>query len=331
MHQMLTGLVNGGMVYVVPESKRGDPLSITEIMKQHAITYTKVTPSEYSLWVQYGGNNLRQASDWRFAFGGGEPLTNTVLRQFADLGLPKLSLFNSYGPAEISIASHKMTVDYRQERLEESRPIPCGFSLPNDATYILDEHLRPLSIGMPGEVVIGGAGVSYGYLPTKNLLHHFVHNPYATPKYDANGWTQMHRTRDIGHLQDDGALVFRGRMAGDTQIKMRGLRIELRDIETNVVLAAGGVLNEAVVTLREGDPDFLVAHVVFAPQHDIKDKEAFLEHLLRQFQLPQYMIPVLAIPLDKLPLTNHSKVDRKTLKNMALPQRVAVDAHEDAE
>ena len=332
MDQMFTGLVNGGMVYIVPGSKRGDPLSITEIIRQHSITYTKVTPSEYSLWMQYGGDNLRQASNWRFAFGGGEPLTNTVLRQFADLGLPELRLHNSYGPAEISIASHKMEIEYRQERLEEDGPVPCGYSLPNYATYVLDEHLRPLPIGMPGEVVIGGAGVSLGYLTNKKLTaHHFVPNPYATPEYIANGWTQMHPTGDIGHLQDDGTLVFRNRMAGDTQVKMRGLRIELRDIETNIISAAGGVLKEAIVTLREGDPDFLVAHVVFAPQHDIKDKEAFLEHLLGRLPIPQYMIPVLAIPLDQLPLTNHSKVDRKTIKNMALPQRVAVDTHEDAE
>ena len=330
--QIFTGLVNGGMVYIVPGSKRGDPLSITEIIRQHSITYTKVTPSEYSLWMQHGGENLRQASNWRFAFGGGEPLTNTVLRQFADLGLLELRLHNSYGPAEISIASHKMEIEYHQERLEEDGPVPCGYSLPNYATYILDEHLRPLPIGMPGEVVIGGAGVSLGYLSNKKLTaHHFVPNPYATPEYIANGWTQMHRTGDIGHLQNDGTLVFRNRIAGDTQVKMRGLRIELRDIETNMISAAGGILKEAIVTLHEGDPDFLIAYVIFAPQHDIKDKEVFLEHLLGRLPIPQYMIPVLAIPLDKLPLNNHSKVDRKTIKHMALPHRVAVDAHEDAE
>ena len=330
--QIFTGLVNGGMVYIVPGSKRGDPLSITEIIKQHSITYTKVTPSEYSLWIQYGGNNLRQASNWRFAFGGGEPLTNTVLRQFADLGLPELRLYNSYGPAEISIASHKMEIDYRQGRREQDGPVPCGYSLPNYTTYILDEHQRPLSIGMPGEVFIGGAGVSLGYLTNKKLTaYHFVPNPYATPEYIANGWTQMHRTGDIGHLQDDGTLVFRNRVAGDTQVKLRGLRIELTDIETNIISSAGGVLKEAIVTLREGDPDFVVAHVVFAPQHDIEDKEAFLEHLLGRLPIPQYMIPVLAIPLDKLPLTSHSKVDRKTIRNMALPQHVALDTHDDAE
>ena len=333
--QIFTGLVNGGMVYIVPSSKRGDPISITEIMRQQSITYTKVTPSEYSMWMQYGGDNLRQASSWRFAFAGGEPLTKTVLRQFAELGLAyQLRLYNSYGPAEVSIASHKGLIDYVEESAErlheeDDRPVPCGFSLPNYATYILDENLKPLPVGMPGEVVIGGPGVSLGYLTNAELTARvFVPNPYATPAQVANGWTQMHRTGDIGYLQEDGSLVFRHRIAGDTQVKLRGLRIDLRDVEANIVSTAGGVLKEAVVTLREGDPDYLVAHVVFAAeQHHVGDKEAFLERLLSRLPLPQYMVPVLAVPLAKLPVSNHFKVDRKAIKAMLLPRRVtpAVD------
>ncbi|PGH21386.1 hypothetical protein AJ80_03303 [Polytolypa hystricis UAMH7299] len=321
--QIYTGLVNGGMVYVVPWSKRGDPIEITKILQQQSITYTKATPSEYSLWMQYGGDNLRQAAKWRFAFGGGEPLTTTITGEFADLGLPQLHVFNSYGPTEISISSTKMEIEYRDTKaLEEVGRIPCGYSLPNYYKYVVDEQLKPLPAGMPGELCLGGAGVSLGYLNNEELTNqHFVSNPFATPEDVANGWTRMYRTGDICHLQDDGAMVFHSRMAGDTQIKIRGLRIELCDIESNITLAAKGVLRETVVTLREGDPDFLVAHVVFAPQYDITDKDAFLEHLLSHLPIPQYMIPVLAIPLDKLPLTNHSKVDRKALKTIPLPQR----------
>lgn len=327
--QIFTGLANGGMLYVVPYSQRGDPLSITEVMRQQSITYTKVTPSEYSIWMQYGSENLRQASSWRFAFGGGEPLTKTILQQFSDLDLEQLHLYNSYGPAEISIASHKGLIDYRQDSLKgplsEDRPVPCGFSLPNYATYVLDEHLKPLPAGMPGEVVIGGAGVSLGYLNNQELTTRvFLLNPYATPEYITNGWTRMHRTGDIGHLREDGSLVFRNRIAGDTQIKLRGLRIDLCDIEANIITTAFGILKEAIVTLREdGDAPYLVSHVVFDPQHNVDNKEAFLEHLLGRLPLPQYMIPVLAIPLDGLPLTNHSKVDRKAIKSLALPQRAA--------
>ncbi|KAL8790212.1 MAG: hypothetical protein Q9213_000743 [Squamulea squamosa] len=320
--QIYTGLTNGGSVYTVPWSQRGDPLSITKIVQEQGITYTKATPAEYSLWMEYGGDNLRQATRWRCAFGGGEPLTSSITSDFADLGLEQLHVFNSYGPTEISISSTKMEVDYRNKQKMQDGRIPCGYSLPNYTTYILDEQRKPLPAGMPGEIYLGGAGVSLGYLNNKELTdQHFVHDPYASPEHVANGWTRMYRTGDIAHLTDDGAMVFHNRIAGDAQIKIRGLRIELTDIESNIVAAADGKLREAVVTLREGDPDFLVAHVVFAPQSNVKDKGAFLEQLLSRLQIPQYMIPVAAIPLDKLPLTNHSKVDRKAMKEIPLPQR----------
>ena len=305
----------------MPWSKRGDPLEITNIIKKYDITYTKATPSEYSLWLQYGIQNLRLASNWRFAFGGGETLTSTVLRDFRALDLPQLRFFNSYGPTEISISSHKMEFAYRDE-LPEGR-IPCGYSLPNYVTYILDEQLKPVPCGMPGEVFIGGAGVAEGYFNNKDLTEKaFVSDPYATshPGYTANGWTRMYRTGDIGHLTADGALVFHNRVAGDTQVKIRGLRIELSDIESNILSAAGGELREAAVTLREGD--ILVAHVVFATSNDRTNKDEFLRHLLSRLPLPQYMIPVMAIPLERLPLSNHSKVDRKAIQNLPLPHLI---------
>ena len=328
---MYTGLVNGGMVYIVPWDKRGNPLEITNIIQQHAITYTKATPSEYSLWMQYGGDNLKRASAWRFAFGGGEPLTTTVTQEFADLGLSQLHVFNSYGPTEISISSTKMEIPYREKQtLENMGRIPCGFSLPNYYTYIVDEQMRPLPAGMPGELCLGGAGVSRGYLNNKKLTNqHFVPNPFATQEDIAHGWTRMYRSGDIGHLNESGAMIFHNRIAGDTQVKIRGLRIELSDIESNIVSAAGGALREAVVTLREGDPEFLVAHVVFVEKHTITDKELFLEQLLNHLPVPQYMVPVIAIALDELPLNNHSKVDRKAVKRMPLP-KVAESVYVDA-
>ncbi|KAI0518349.1 hypothetical protein F5B22DRAFT_635407 [Xylaria bambusicola] len=330
--QMYTGLVNGGMVYVVPWSKRGNPLEITEILQRYSITYTKATPSEYLLWMQYGGDNLRQATQWRFAFGGGENLTTTVTQEFADLGLQRLRVFNSYGPTEISISSTKMEIPYRdREALEAWGRIPCGYPLPNYHKYIVDGKMNPMPVGMPGELCIGGASVSRGYFKNKDLTEKcFLTNPFATPDDIANGWTGLYKTGDVCHLNEKGEMVFHNRLAGDSQVKIRGLRIELSDIESNIVAAAGGALNEAVVTLREGDPEFLVAHVVFAPNQEIDTKEAFLERLLRDLPVPQYMVPVVAIPLDKLPLTNHSKVDRKAIQKMALPKRMK-DTSQDSE
>ncbi|KAI0434083.1 hypothetical protein F5Y09DRAFT_328533 [Xylaria sp. FL1042] len=309
-------------MYTVPWSKRGNPLEITEILQRHSITYTKATPSEYLLWMQYGGDNLRLATEWRFAFGG----------EFADLGLQQLRVFNSYGPTEISISSTKMEIPYRdREVLEDWGRIPCGYPLPNYHKYIVDENMNPMPVGMPGELCIGGAGVSRGYFKNEGLTkEHFLTNSFATPDDTNNGWTRLYKTGDICHLNEKGEMVFRNRLAGDSQVKIRGLRIELSDIESNIVAAASGALNEAVVTLREGDPEFLVAHVVFAPNQEIDTKEAFLERLLRDLPVPQYMVPVAAISLDKLPLTNHSKVDRKAIQQMPLPKRVQ-DSSQDSE
>jgi len=319
--QIYTGLVNGGTVYTVPSTKRGDPTEITKMLVNNSITYTKATPSEYGLWMQFAPEQLRSATSWRKAFGGGESLTGPTLQQFASLGLSQLRLFNSYGPTEISISSTKMEVQYRDASLWQESRVPCGYPLPNYHQYILSPSLEPLPIGMPGELYIGGAGVSLGYLNNDELTRkHFVQNPFATEEDIANGWTRMYRTGDLCHQQADGALVFHSRMAGDSQIRLRGLRIELSDIESNIVLAAKGNLKDAVVTLRKGDPsDFLIAHVTFAPTSKVADQKAFLEDLLRHLPLPQYMIPVMAIPLGQLPLNNHSKVDRAKLRRMSLP------------
>jgi hybrid polyketide synthase/nonribosomal peptide synthetase ACE1 len=302
-------------------------------MHEQSITYTKATPSEYMLWMQYGGDQLRLASKWRSAFGGGESLTTTVTQEFAKLDLPDLRFYNSYGPTEISISSTKMEIAYREKQeLESMGRIPCGYSLPHYDTYIVDEELRPVPIGAPGEICLGGAGVSLGYFKNPELTEkHFVPNPFATPEDIANGWTRMYRTGDIAHLREDGAMVFHSRIAGDSQVKIRGLRIELSDIESNIVTAADGAINEAVVTLRDGDPEFLVAHVVFAPNHGVEDQAAFLERLLSNLDVPQYMIPVVAIPLDKFPLSNHSKVDRKAIKDLPLPKRAQAVQEEDIE
>jgi hybrid polyketide synthase/nonribosomal peptide synthetase ACE1 len=213
-----------------------------------------------------------------------------------------------------------MEIMYRDKELENMGRIPCGYSLPNYDTYIVDEELRPVPVGCPGEICIGGAGVSLGYFKNAELTDkHFVSNPFATPEDITKGWTRMYRTGDIAHLRKDGAMVFHNRIEGDSQVKIRGLRIDLSDIESNIIMAAGGALKEAVVTLREGD--LLVAHVIFAPNRGISDTTAFLEQLLSNLDVPQYMIPVAAIALDKFPLSNHSKVDRKAIKALPLPKR----------
>lgn len=318
LEQFFTPLTTGGSVYMVPMNKRGDPLEITKIVKSSGITYTVATPSELNLWLHYGMDNLRQATKWRFAISIGEKLTSTVTKQFADLNSKGLRLINEYGPAEITIGSNRFEVDYQGDKFADS--IPCGRQLPNYTVYILDENLRSVPTGMPGEIVIGGAGVAAGYLNNDKLTKsQFVQNPWASAEYVANGWTNMYRTGDCGYFTEDGLLMYRHRISADTQVKIRGLRIELGDVESNIIRAADGRLSQAVVTVRGEDSGFLAAHVVFDTNYEVEDKITFLQGLLRSLPLPDYMIPALAVPVTHLPLNNHSKVDRKALGAMPLP------------
>ncbi|KFY29675.1 hypothetical protein V494_08556 [Pseudogymnoascus sp. VKM F-4513 (FW-928)] len=321
LEQIFTGLATGGSVFMCPLNQRGDPLEITKVMRDEHITYSQATPSEYLMWLQYGMSTLQQCSDWKYAIAGGERLTNTVAKQFAVLNLSDVRLINSYGPAEISCGSSFHELDYRRELQGD---IPIGSQYPNYSAYVVDKDLKPLPIGIAGEIVIGGAGVAAGYANNAALTStQFVSNPFASAAYTANGWSKMYRTGDYGHFREDGSLVFRHRISSDLQVKIRGLRIELGDIENNIVRAGNGAIVEAVVTVHGEDSDFLVAHVVFDTNHDIADKNAFLQNLLQDLPVPRYMVPAMAIPIEHLPLNNHSKVDRKAVKALPLPQHIA--------
>lgn len=317
MDQIFTALATGGTLIVVPKTKRGDSVAIAEIIRDENITYTKATPSEYSSWIEFGAGALKETSKWKLAFSAGESLTANLLREFRSLQLARLRLINCYGPAEATMSSTKIELPYNGSH-DANEPIPAGYALPNYTLYIVDKHLNGVPVGMPGQIAIGGAGLGFGYLNEKIMTaQKFVPNPFASDDYVANGWSTMFLTGDKGRLRDDGALLFDGRVDGDTQIKLRGLRIELKDIESTIVEASQGHLVSAIVTVR-GESQFLVAHVVFSPTFDSDDRENFLRQLMASLPLPPYMIPAMAMPLESMPLNNHSKIDRIAVKNLPL-------------
>ncbi|KAI9738829.1 MAG: putative Hybrid PKS-NRPS biosynthetic cluster [Cirrosporium novae-zelandiae] len=325
MDQFFVALATGGTVYIVPKAKRGDPIEMTKLIAAEGITYTKATPSEYSLWLQYGMSNLAQAFAWKKAFAGGERLTPTLKKQFKALGNTQLQLFNSYGPAEISVCSHKINIPYMSSQDDCQEAIPAGYPLPNYSVYIVDEKTRkPVPTGVLGEILIGGAGVGLGYLNNEQLTKKkFIPDVFAAAEYVSKGWNTMYCTGDRGKLLSDGALMFEGRIDGDTQVKIRGIRIELQDIESTILSTAKGVLVEAVVSVH-GDPgQFLVAHVVFSPDHQQFNQDHFLNQLSSSLPLPQYMVPAMIIPLDKMPLNNHFKTDRPAINALPLPDTPA--------
>ncbi|KAK4201201.1 Nonribosomal peptide synthetase 14 [Triangularia verruculosa] len=327
LEQILTALCNGGCLYVVPAEHRGDPLETTRLMATEAIDYTAATPSEYDMWFQFASENLRRCSSWSTALAGGEAMSGALVQQFRLLDLPGLRLHNNYGPAETTIAFTKGEVAYKKVELHES--VPTGFVLPNFSVYILDKSGAPVPIGVPGEISIGGAGVAAGYFGLDELTRdRFVPDLFAkrNSHFMSHGWTTMYLTGDRGRLREDGAVYCDGRIDGDTQVKLRGIRMELGDIESVIVQASNGALTHAVVTLRkdtESSLDFLAAHVVFSPRaHSEPEPQKFLAKLIASLPLPSYMIPSVMVPLDSLPVTSHFKTDRKAIAALELPGSV---------
>ncbi|KAK3996228.1 hypothetical protein QBC44DRAFT_404939 [Cladorrhinum sp. PSN332] len=321
IYQNLSALAYGATLVIAPRSIRGDPVAITSLMLDEGVTWTGATPSEYLGWIQYGFSKLTRCTAWRHAMAVGEHCPPKLLRDFQKLQLPELHLWNSYGPSEVTFGSNltELSIQGRHDA-DAAQRICVGSVMANRAVYILDDSMKPVSLGMPGEVVIGGAGVSSGYLDNDALTRDkFVPNPFATDRFRSQGWTTMYKTGDRGRLNKNGDLEIFGRIDGDSQIKLRGIRIELQDIEQAVIRASDGSLSGVCVTPRgELENITLVAHAVFQPGCSVeeKDRASFLQRLANSLPLPQYMRPAAIIPIDSLPLTAHGKLDRRAVQRL---------------
>lgn len=319
--QILIAHCFAGSVYLLPRLRRGDALTITEIIASEHISLTMGTPSEHFSWIKYGWEDLLRGSHWKIALCGGEAIVDALMQQVALLRKSDLRFFSTYGPTETTIYSTAMELPYTPDDNASRDHIPSGYILPNSSLYVLDEHLKPVPPGVQGEIYIGGAGVAHGYLNNETLTKEkFVPDIFAAPELTSKSWTTMHRTGDLGRWRTDGAIFIEGRISSDTQIKLRGLRIDLRDIENAIVETAKGALNQAVVSLRQESTQTLVAHVVFDPNYPQGDRKTYLNTISYKLPLPQYMWPAAIIPLDHLPMTTSLKLDRRKIASLPLPE-----------
>nr|AKL78827.1 GLNRPS8 [Glarea lozoyensis] len=322
--EMFTALANSGTVFIVSKASRGDPVALSKIIWDESITLTIGVTSEYITWLRYGEAKYLQQSSWRLMLCGGEPFSDILNSELKALGKPDLRAVNVYGPTEVSFFSNELEVLYKGKGDDLKLPMPVGPAGSNYSIYILDENLDPVPAGVPGEIYIGGASIATQYINDKALSsHRFLDNKFASPDWLLRGWKTMHRSGDWGRLRkEDGALMFEGRIVGDTQIKLRGLRIELRDVESTILSQATGVLEDVVVSVR-GDPQFLVAHVVFrGDYHSTEEtRDKYLKRLVSSLPLPQYMCPAMAVTLKTMLLNNHSKKDRRAISDLPLPEK----------
>jgi amino acid adenylation domain-containing protein len=229
---------------------------------------------------------------------GGEPCPEPLAARWG----AGRRLWNDYGPTESTVF---VTVDERQgdQRLTIGRPIA------NVEAHLLDRDLRPVPLGVPGEVCLGGAGLARGYLGLPDLTaERFVPNPFTEA-------SRLYRTGDLARRLPDGRIDYLGRI--DHQVKVRGFRIEPGEIEA--ALRRHPAVREAVVVPRgEGAERCLAAWAVAADEVSGDDLRAFLRGTL-----PSYLVPASVALLDRLPLTPNGKVDRRALAQRAPEARPA--------
>ncbi|MDA5282551.1 non-ribosomal peptide synthetase [Streptomyces sp. Isolate_45] len=228
---------------------------------------------------------------------GGEELPASLAQEVRRLR-PGLRILNHYGPTETAVGALALAMPDAV-----SGPVPIGRPLPNYRTYLLDAELRPVLEGAPGELYIGGRGLARGYWGRPGATaERFLPDPFSGEQ-----GAVMYRSGDVVRQRPDGTFVFLGR--ADQQVKIRGHRVELREIET--VLLRSERVSDAVAVVRSEDADpYLAAYVVARRGTHLQTAE--LGEQLRA-HLPDYMIPAAIVTLPALPLTPNGKVDRRAL------------------
>jgi amino acid adenylation domain-containing protein len=294
--ELFLPLVCGARIALADAARSHDPGALVEMMAASGATMAQATPATWRMLLEAGWGG----APWLKALCGGEALPVELAGR---IGKRVGRLWNVYGPTETTIWSSASPVD--ASRAKEARASePIGRPVANTRIYVLDGQGEPAPIGVAGEIYIGGAGVARGYLNRPELTaERFVADLFAD---EANA--RMYKSGDVGRYLADGAIEYLGR--NDFQVKVRGFRIELSEIEARLAEHPG--VKEAVVVAREesaGDRR-LVAYYTESATMAV-DAETLRAHVLKA--LPEYMAPAAYVRLPELPLTSNGKIDRKAL------------------
>ncbi|RKH77400.1 amino acid adenylation domain-containing protein, partial [Corallococcus sp. AB045] len=279
----------GGQVVIASRDIAVDGSRLAGLLRQCGATVLQATPSTWRLLLE---------TDWRgpelTALTGGESLP----RELAESLLPRCRvLWNVYGPTETTVWSTAHAV------ASGTGGVPIGRPISGTQVYVLDSGLNPVPRGVPGELFIGGEGVTRGYLHRPDLTA----ERFIPDAYGGVPGLRVYRTGDRVRWAAHGVLEYLNRV--DNQVKLRGYRIELGEIEA-VLSQAPGVRDAAVVVRGGGADARLVGYVVARPGQTLESQA--LRALMKE-RLPEYMVPSALVVLDAMPLTPNGKVDRKAL------------------
>lgn len=289
--EIFMALLGGATLCLPARGASGSELA--QLLRDCAITTIAITPSLLDTIPDAEYPALKTI------IIGGEACTAATAGRWSRGGLRGRQLFNAYAPTEATV--YATTIQFAES---EDRIPPIGWPIPNMQVYLLDQHLRPVPIGITGEIHVGGVGLARGYLNRPGLTaERFVPDPFSRMP-----GARLYKTGDLARFVATGEIEFAGRM--DQQVKVRGFRIELGEIET--VLGQHPGVREAVVVAREDAPGGkrLIAYVVASEESPPTTSE-LREYLKRT--VPEYMVPSSFVVLESLPLMATGKVDRNAL------------------
>ncbi|PNG25307.1 Pls/PosA family non-ribosomal peptide synthetase [Methylocella silvestris] len=302
----------GARLFVATPEVMGETEKLPEIMEANGVTVLDTVPTLLALLP-------RDVSTLRVIILGGEACPPAIANRWCK---PGRQIFNSYGPTEATVVA---TIG----EVQAGVAVTIGGPIPNYSCYVVDEDLNLVAPGSEGELLIGGPGVARGYLKRPELTaEKFIPNPFLFADFDAaTGDPVLYRSGDAVAINEAGEILFRGRI--DDQVKVRGFRVELGEIEAKLG-DLEGVAHAAVVLRNDAGVDQLVAFLVPAP--GAVEAGALETRVLRgslRASLPPYMVPSRFESIASLPKLSSGKVDRKSLRLVALAEVDSSEAQEE--
>ena len=293
-------LVSGGTMVVARSVDMKSPDMLAALIEREAVSHVQFVPSALRTFVDSGA--LARCTEIKCLFSGGEELSpqlqDDVFKVFSG------ELHNLYGPTEASIYS----CHWACRRNERRRVVPIGSPIDNTQIHILDSSMKHVAPGVTGELYIGGLGVALGYLgKPAQTKRDFIPDPFSTLPN-----ARLFRTGDRACQLGQGWIVFLGR--GDGQVKVRGHRIELGDIEHNLAKHPGVRQVKVIIRKDHINHDRIVAYIISAPGFQLSE-QSLRDHL--RLKLPDFMIPQRFMMLPELPLLPNNKINLKALPRPA--------------
>ncbi|WP_026425984.1 non-ribosomal peptide synthetase [Actinokineospora inagensis] len=289
VNEILLPLVTGGRVVIAEPGGERDPRYLLDLIDGEGVTFVYLPSSMLDALLELSAGTA-SLQGLKHVWCGGEVLTPELFDRFRQA--LNTTMYHGYGPAETTIGVSHIVYREGADRIATS----IGGPNPNTQLYVLDEALNPVPPGVAGELYVGGYLLGRGYVNRPDLTaSRFVANPLGAPG------TRLYRTGDLVRWAGDGTLDFVGR--ADNQVKIRGMRLELEEVEAALLSHPG--VRSAVVTVPAGSA-YLAAYVV--ADGNLSDLPAWA-----RTTLPDYMVPSAFVELDTLPTTPNGKVDRKAL------------------